>query len=527
LTSRAAATIIAERGSAPGASHPANSTMAMLSVRGLCKSFGGVRALEDVSLHVERSEVLALVGENGAGKSTLIRILGGADTADAGTLTLDGQELPHLSPQQARALGIAVIYQQPALLPDLSVAENVALGDEPAGLFRRVDWPARRRRASELLARLGLALDPDRPARTLSMPEKQLCEIARALGAQARVLVLDEPTASLSVTEVRTLLALLRDLRAQGLAIVYVSHRLDEVFQVADRVTVLRDGKVVETRAARDLDRASLIRLMVGRELAAEAPRPIGSPGAVALEARRLGSRAAGVHDVSLAVRAGEVVGLFGLVNSGRTELARVLSGLTPADAGELRVRDTPVTLRTPRQAAALGIAHVPEDRRQHGVVTAMSVAANCTLSVLPRIRRHGLLDRGREDALARAQVERLQVKAASLQAQVATLSGGNQQKVALARALATSPQVLILDEPTQGVDVGAKAEIHARVAELAGQGLAVLAISSEVPELLALCDRIAVMCEGTIVAVLDRAQATPERLLALALGSPGEARAV
>jgi rhamnose transport system ATP-binding protein len=519
--------MIAEPGSGRTPSPPANSTMAMLSVRGLSKSFGGVRALADVSLHVERSEVLALVGENGAGKSTLIRVLSGAHAPDAGTLTLDGVELPRLSPQRARALGIAVIYQQPALLPDLSVAENVAMGDEPPGLFRRVDWRARRRRATALLARLGLSLDPDRRARTLSMPEKQLCEIARALGADARVLVLDEPTASLSVAEVRTLLALLRDLRAQGLAIVYVSHRLEEVFQVADRVTVLRDGAVVATHAAQDLDRASLIRLMVGRELAAEAPRAAGSPGPLALEALRLGSRAGGVHDVSLAIRAGEVVGLFGLVNSGRTELARALSGFTPADSGEIRVGGASLTIDSPRRAAALGIAHVPEDRRQHGVVAPMSVAANCTLSVLPQLRKRYLLDRAREDALARAYVERLQVKTASLEAEVATLSGGNQQKVALARALATNPKVLILDEPTQGVDVGAKAEIHARVAELAAQGLAVLAISSEVPELLALCDRIAVMCDGTVVAVLERTDATPERLLALALGSSAEARAV
>jgi rhamnose transport system ATP-binding protein len=519
--------MIAEPGSGRTPSPPANSTMAMLAVQGLSKSFGGVRALAGVSLDVGRSEVLALVGENGAGKSTLIRVLSGAHAPDAGTLTLDGRVLPALSPQKARALGIAVIYQQPALLPDLSVAENVALGDEPAGLFRRVDWPGRRRRARELLARLGLELDPDRPARTLSMPEKQLCEIARALGASARVLVLDEPTASLSVTEVGTLLALLRDLRAQGLAIVYVSHRLDEVFAIADRVTVLRDGAVVATRAARELDRAELIRLMVGRALAAEPPRAALPPGAVALEAVRLGSRAAGVHDVSLALRAGEVVGLFGLVNSGRTELARLLSGLLPADAGELRVGGAPVAVGSPRQAAALGIAHVPEDRRQHGVVAPLSVTANCTLSVLPQMRRRGLLDRAREEALARGFVERLQVKTASLAAEVATLSGGNQQKVALARALATDPKVLILDEPTQGVDVGAKAEIHARVAELAARGLSVLAISSEVPELLALCDRIAVMCDGTIVEVLDRADATPERLLARALGSPAEARAV
>ena len=409
--------MIPEAGSGRPRSPPANSTMPMLSVRGLSKSFGGVRALEGVSLHVDRGEVLALVGENGAGKSTLIRILSGAHPADAGTLTLEGRELPHLSPERARALGIAVIYQQPALLPDLSVAENVALGHEPAGLFRRVDWPARRRRATELLARLGLALDPDRAARTLSMPEKQLCEIARALGADARVLVLDEPTASLSMTDVRTLLALLRDLRAQGLAIVYVSHRLEEVFAIADRVSVLRDGVVVATRAAQDLDRASLIRLMVGRELAAEAPRRAGNPGALALEVRAPRQpRCRGARRVP-----GHPRGRGGrLVRPRQQRAHRARARALRASRRRTRARSASAVRPWPSARPGTRLRSASRTSRRTGGSTAwspaMSVAANCTLSVLPQIRRRGLLDRGREYALARGYVERLQVKTASLE---------------------------------------------------------------------------------------------------------------
>ena len=503
----------------------------MLSVQGLSKSFGGVRALKDVSLELEAGEIHALVGENGAGKSTLIKILSGAHARDSGSLTVGGAAAADLTPQRARSLGIAVIYQQPALLPDLSVAENIAQGSEPPGLFRRIDWAARRRRTVALLARLGLTLDPDMPARALSMPEKQLVEIARALGEEARVLILDEPTASLSTNEVTKLLAILRELRTQGLAIVYVSHRLEEIFEIADRVTVLRDGAVVETRKTADLNHAELIRLMVGREITSVYPsraKPVDQKAGVALEARALGCRASGTHDVSLTLRAGEIVGLFGLVHSGRTELARILFGITPADSGQLIVGGRPVTVRSPREASGLGVTYVPEDRRQHGVIAAMPVAANCTMAVLDDLRRGLLLDQERETRIAQSYVERLQIKTASLGSEAGTLSGGNQQKVALARSLATSPKVLILDEPTQGVDVGAKAEIHGLIADLAARGLAVLMISSEVPEVLGMSDRVAVMSEGTIVGDLDIKDATPERLLSMALGPSGrEAHAV
>jgi rhamnose transport system ATP-binding protein len=505
--------------------------MAMLSVKGLSKSFGGVRALSNVALDLEPGEIHALVGENGAGKSTLIKILSGAHARDAGTITIGGESVAHLSPQRSRALGIAVIYQQPALLLELSVAENVAQGSEPMGLFRRIDWAARRSRTAELLARLGLTLDPDTRAGDLSMPEKQLVEIARALGEKARVLILDEPTASLSGTEVRKLLVILNELRAQGLAIVYVSHRLEEIFEIADRVTVLRDGTVVETRKTEDLSHAELIRLMVGRELASVYPErkaPGTKDAAVVLEARSLGCRRSGIRDVSLSLRAGEILGLFGLVHSGRTELARVLFGMTPADSGEMMVLGKSVTVDSPGRAGALGIAYVPEDRRQHGIIAAMPVSSNCTLAVLNALRRGLWLDREKETSITKSYVERLQIKTASLISEAGTLSGGNQQKVSLARSLATGPKVLILDEPTQGVDVGAKAEIHGLIADLAAQGLAVLMISSEVLEILGMSDRIAVMSEGTIVGEVGAKEANPERLLTMALGRSGiEAHAV
>jgi len=498
---------------------------AIVRIQGLDKSFGGVTALSSVSFEVRPGEVHALVGENGAGKSTLIKILSGAHRPDRGVLEVMGRRVERLDPQLARSLGITVIYQQPALLPDLSVAENVAFGTELGHPLRRVDWADRRRRASALLGRMGLAIDPDTPVRQLSMSEKQLVEIARALGGEARMLILDEPTASLSAPEVRRLLQIVRELRGAGLGIVYVSHRLEEVFEIADRVTVLRDGAVVAVRRAEELGRPELIRLMVGRELSTGFPRRAVARGDTVLDARGVGCAASGIADASFTVHAGEILGLFGLVNSGRTELARILFGITPADRGALLLRGAPVRIGSPRQAVEHGIAYVPEDRRQHGVVPEMSVAANVTLSILRSMSRGGFLDVAREKAISRAHVDRFAVKTPSLATEVGTLSGGNQQKVALARWLATEPRVLILDEPTQGIDVGAKAEVHAVMNELAERGLALILISSELPEILGMSDRIAVMSEGRIAGVLDRAEATPESLLSLALGATREVR--
>jgi rhamnose transport system ATP-binding protein len=491
----------------------------LLTLAGVSKSFGAVQALRGVDLELLPGEVHALVGENGAGKSTLIKIVTGAHAPDSGTLVIGGEAVTRADPVRARRLGVAPIYQQPALFPDLSVAENLAFGNEPPGPWRRIDWAERRRRAQALLARVGAAIDPDAEAGSLRMAEQQLVEIARALGANARILLMDEPTAALAEPEAERLFALIGELRGQGVAVLYVSHRLPEVLRIADRVTVLRDGALVETRRADALNEAELIRLMVGRELQAVFPKREVARSGVVLEARSLSSQAAGVSAATFALTRGEILGFAGLVGSGRTELARVLFGLDPADSGELRIGGDTVHVESPRHAIALGLAYVPEDRRRHGVIPEMSVAANTTLAVLREISRGPLLDEAAEREVAQGFVERFAIKTPSLDAPVANLSGGNQQKVALARWLATKPRVLILDEPTQGVDVGAKAEIHRLMVELAEQGLAILMISSELPEILGMSDRIAVMRGGRVVATLERADATQERVMALALG--------
>jgi rhamnose transport system ATP-binding protein len=491
----------------------------LLRLSDITKSYAGVHALRSASFELRAGEVHALVGENGAGKSTLVKIITGAVQPDGGEMLLDGSPVGPLSPRTARELGIAAIYQQPALFPELTVAENIALGSGHSGALSRIDWRSRRRRAAELLARVGAEIDPQADAGDLTMPQQQLVEIARALGADARVLILDEPTASLSEEDTRNLFRVIGELRAQGVGMIYISHRLEELPLIADRVTVLRDGKTIDTREMSEVDRPTLIQLMVGRELSAVFPKrsvPLGEP---VLELRGVGCEEAGVRDVSLTVRAGEIVGLAGLVGAGRTELARTLFGLTPADRGEILVRGRAVRIEEPADAIAQGIAYLPEDRRRHGVVLEMPISANLTLASLRRLSRFGAIDFERERALATEYVQRLGVKTPSLFAPVSTLSGGNQQKVALGRWLITDPSVLILDEPTQGIDVGAKSEIHMLMTELAERGVAILMISSELPEVLGMSDRIAVMRGGTVVGVLDRAEATQEKILARALG--------
>jgi rhamnose transport system ATP-binding protein len=483
------------------------------------KHFAGVQALKNVSFDLCAGEVHALIGENGAGKSTLVKIITGAHQADEGTLEVNGQVLAQNDPVISRKLGIAAIHQQPALFPDLTVAENIAFGVEPGEWWRRIRWNDRRRRARELLARVGAAINPDAMVHNLTMPEQQLVEIARALGANAKVLIMDEPTASLSEREVERFFQVIKGLRSAGVGIIYISHRLDELFEVADRVTVLRDGALVQTRLISDVDKTELIRLMVGRQLTAIFPKQQVPIGGVVLELHGLGCRDAGVSGVNLAVRAGEIVGLAGLVGAGRTELARILFGLTPADTGEIRLRGKPITIDSPGRAVQHGIAYVPEDRRRHGVILDMAVAPNASLAILKGISSCGWINFGKERTLANSFVKQLAIKTASVDAPVGDLSGGNQQKVALARWLATKPSVLILDEPTQGVDVGAKAEIHRLMGDLAGQGLAILMISSELPEILGMSDRVAVMHGGRVMGVLDRVEATQERVLALALG--------
>ena len=491
----------------------------LLSARHITKSYAGVRALSDVSFDLDAGEVHALIGENGAGKSTLIKVMTGAVPADSGALSVHGQTVAAMSPATSRALGIAAIYQQPALFPHLTVAENIAFSLEPRAAWRRLDWGRRRREARDLLERVGGGIDADRLVDRLSMPEQQLVEIAKAVGTSARVLIMDEPTASLSGPEVDRLFEVVARLKSEQVGIIYISHRLEEILSIADRVTVLRDGTTVGTHAREGLQRSTLINLMIGRELSAIFPKRAVAVGDVALELRHVTCRAAGVHDVSLDVRSGEIVGLAGLVGSGRTELAQTVFGLTPADSGDVLVRGRPVVVRSPSGAIEAGIGYLPEDRKQHGVVPEMAVDQNVSLASLGGVARTGVIDRARERSQAQRYVEQLRIKTASVGSDVESLSGGNQQKVALARWLAIAPKVLILDEPTQGVDVGSKSEIHALMQQLAGQGLAVLMISSELPEILGMSDRVAVMRGGTIAGVLSREDATQERVLAMALG--------
>jgi rhamnose transport system ATP-binding protein len=504
--------------------------MQLLEASSISKSYAGVRALKNVSFNLLPGEVHAVVGENGAGKSTLIKIVTGAVAPDSGTLRIAGRLVENHNPTQAHALGIAVVYQQPALFPDLTVAENIALSLESGGLWRRIDWKARACAAREALARAGADIDPDARVSTLSMPEQQIVEIAKAIGAHSKILILDEPTASLTDREVERLFQVIATVRAEGAGIVYISHRLEEVAAIADRVTVLRDGETIATCDAKGLSRAELIRMMVGREINAIFPKRTVPIGEVALEVRNLKSRAAGIRGVSLEVRAGEILGLSGLVGSGRTQLAETIFGLTPAESGEIRLKGRTVRITSPAEAIRHKIGYVPEDRRQHGVVMSMPICANVSLANLPAVCGHGLIDHGlihraSENSLARTYVERLRIKTHSIHTEAGSLSGGNQQKVALARWLAIQPAILILDEPTQGVDVGSKSEIHGLIVDLAEQGMAILMISSELPEILGMSDRIAVMHAGKIAGVLSRAEATQESLLALALGHGTEDR--
>ena len=490
----------------------------VLKATAVSKAFAGVKALRSVSFELRAGEVHALIGENGAGKSTLIKIITGAVKPDEGTIEVRGMVVPHMDPRISKSLGISAIYQQPSLFPDLTVAENIAVALESGGQWRRLNWKNRSLRASELLERAGASIDPERLVATLSMPEQQLVEIAKAIGADARIVIMDEPTASLTEREVDSLFQVISRLRSEGVGVIYISHRLEEIATIADRVTVLRDGECIATKRMDEVDRAEMIRMMVGRELDSLFPKREIVPGEIALELRNVSCHATGVKHVSLSVRRGEILGLAGLVGSGRTQLAETIFGLTPADSGEIRLRGDHVAIGSPGDAIRRGIGYVPEDRPLHGVILEMSIAANTSLANLKRVAHHGLIDGAEERALADGFVRQLHIKTPSVEMEAGTLSGGNQQKVALARWLAIDPAVLILDEPTQGVDVGSKAEIHSLMSDLAERGLAIIMISSELPELLGMSDRVAVMRAGRISGMLERKDATQQGILSLAL---------
>jgi rhamnose transport system ATP-binding protein len=493
--------------------------MALLQLTSITKSFDALRALKGVSFDLEAGEIHALLGENGAGKSTLIKIITGAYRPDSGTIHIGGEIVHNLTPAAAHRLGVACIYQQPALFPDLTVAENIGMRLESASAFRGVRWSKRRARAAKLLQRIGAAISPDREIRELSMPEQQLVEIACAIGAGARIVIMDEPTASLTQKEQHLLFAAARDLRNSGVGVIYISHRLEEIVSLADRVTILRDGESVACNRVEELNEAQLIKLMVGREISHIFPEREGAVGEVVLSLRNLGCAAAGISGVSLDIRAGEVVGLAGLVGAGRTELARVLFGITPADCGEIILHGRAIAIRSAKEAIDLGLAYVPEDRRRHGVILEMSIAANITMASHREFFPGGWMRFDRERDVTLDYIRDLAIKAAGPDAPVGSLSGGNQQKVSIARWLATAPKVLILDEPTQGVDVGAKSEIHKIIRQLAARGMAALMISSDLPEILGMSDRIAVMRGGSISAVLP-GRARAHEVMAAAVGA-------
>jgi rhamnose transport system ATP-binding protein len=495
---------------------PATGSVAV-ALDGVSRRFLATQALQDVSIDVRAGEVHALVGENGAGKSTIVKILAGVHQPDTGTVLLRGEPVSLHGPAQARALGIAVVHQEPRLFPDLSVAENVFLGHAASGRFGLVDWSRIQRDAASLFKQLDVQFDVGAPVRGLPMADQQLIEIAKALSLDARVLVLDEPTASLSAHEVERLFTIVRRLRERGVAVLFVSHRLDEVFAITDVVTVLRDGRHVVTKATAELTTADLVRHMVGREVSLYTH--LGSEvGEVLLEVDGL-TRTGIFEDVSFSVRAGEVVGMAGLVGAGRTEVARVLFGLDRRDAGTVRLAGTSVDFETPGQAMHAGLAYLPEDRHQEGLVLDFSIAQNVTLPILPRLFPRLLVHQSKERALAGGYAERFDVRMAGVDQPVGSLSGGNQQKVVLAKWLATEPRVLILDEPTRGIDIGAKAEVHRIIAELASSGLAIVLISSDLPEVLAMSDRVIVLHEGRVSAEISRAQASEERVMFAATG--------
>jgi rhamnose transport system ATP-binding protein len=491
----------------------------VLELRHMRKAFGGLVALHDASLALRAGSVHALVGENGAGKSTLIKIVAGVYQPDAGEIFLDGSPAVIQNPAVARDAGVAVIYQEPTLFPDLNVAENIFMGRHPVGgRLRRIQWRRLRQDVRGLLARVGLDLDPRERLRGLSVADQQLVEVAKALSLNARVVVMDEPTASLTPGEVDRLFGIVRQLRDQGVAIIFIGHRLEEIFAVADRITILRDGQYVGTFRTSDITPDQVITHMVGRTLDVLFDREAGQTGEPRLEVLNL--RRSGVFaDISFAVREGEIVGLAGLVGAGRTEVARAIFGIDRLDDGIVRVDGKSAHLSSPRAALRHGVAYLPEDRQAQGLVLPLSISKNVTLPILREMARGGFLRPNRERMLAQEYGKRLRLRARSVDQRASDLSGGNQQKVVISKWLATHPRILILDEPTRGIDVGAKAEVHRLMGELARSGMAILMISSELPEILAMSDRVLVMREGRLVAEIDGRTATQEAILRAASG--------
>ena len=496
----------------------------IVELHGIHKSFAGFPALKDVGFDVRGGEVHALLGENGAGKSTLIRIISGVHAPDRGEVRIGGEVVRLSSPRDARRRGIATVYQELLLFPELSVAENIFLGNAPRTRWGRLDWAAMRAKARALLEELDCHdLDVDAKVGGLSVASRQRVEIAKALSQDPRVLVMDEPTTSLAEGDVTRLMAIVQRLRERGVGIVYVSHRLREIFALADRVTVLRDGACIGTRPIAEVTEAALISMMVGRSIDQLFPKVEAPRGRALLELRKLSYRHA-VRDASLTVRAGEILGIAGLVGSGRTELALTIFGITPATSGEILVDGKPVVIDRPRVARDLGIAYIPEDRGLQGLIRSQTLRENVSLPVLDRISWATIVDPRGEERRAREAIERFGIRARGTEQIARQLSGGNQQKVVVAKWLGTEPRILIMDEPTRGIDVGAKAEIHALMGKLVQKGLGIIMISSELPEVLGMADRVLVMSGGRIAALFERAEATPDAVGA-AMTHVGESR--
>ena len=490
-----------------------------LEMRGITKTYPGVRALEDVHLEVRAGEVHALVGENGAGKSTLMKILAGAQPKDAGQILIDGRPVTIDSPQRAMDLGVSVIYQEFNLVPYLNAAENIFLGREPrARVPGIVDFRTMYREAQAIIDRLGVRLNVRTPVHQLSIAQQQMVEIAKATSRKSRIIVMDEPSATLTEHELERLFALIRQLRDEGVAIVYVSHRLEEIFSICDRVTVLRDGHWIATHDVKDITRDDIIRLMVGRELKQMIPKEVVERGEPALEVMDI-RRGNVLRGVSLTVHRGEILGIAGLVGAGRTELVRAIFGADRIDGGTIRLFGTPVRVRSPQDAIRLGIGLVTEDRKAQGLVLSMVVRENITLANLCAISVMNFIQAGRERQIAQKYVDDLSVRTPSIEQTVHNLSGGNQQKVVLAKWLFTDSRVLIFDEPTRGIDVGAKTEIYQLMNALAARGVAIIMVSSELPEVLGMSDRILVMHDGRVAGELSREEATQERIMHLATG--------
>ncbi len=489
----------------------------IMTLRHISKRFGATQALDDVSLDIHPGEVQALIGENGAGKSTLIKIMTGIYQPDRGDMRMQGRPIRVGNSQEAQAYGIAAIYQEPMVFPDLNVAENIFISHRNFGPIVR--WKQMYQRADDILTQLDIKLDVRQPARGLTLAAQQAVEIAKAISLDARVLIMDEPTASLSAHEVHQLFQLVDRLRKKGVAILFIGHRLEEVFEIADRITVLRDGKLIATHLASQVTTEQVIREMVGREVDEFFAKTTASLGEMVARVENLG-RTGVFSGINFDVRQGEVLGFAGLVGSRRTDVGLALFGIEPADEGRIMLEGEEVRIRSPKQALALGVAYMSEDRRQLGLVLPMSITTNITLPTLKSyLNGLGLVQKQKEKSVAQKFKERLSIRTPSLETPVAQLSGGNQQKVMLAKWLNAGPRLLILDEPTRGIDVGAKAEVHQLVDELAEQGLAIIVISSDLPEVLAMSDRILVMREGRQMGIFSRDEATQEVIMTAAMG--------